>query len=86
MAWASVRMWRLRGWMECDPRIHHPPPPATCPHPPPPQTLADQGKAELVHPPKITYRDFEKSLLRARPTVGKEDLAVYEKFTAECGG
>ena len=25
-----------------------------------PQTLADKGLAGMVHPPKITFRDFEK--------------------------
>ncbi|PRW44343.1 vacuolar sorting-associated 4-like [Chlorella sorokiniana] len=49
------------------------------------QTLADQGKAGMVHPPKITFRDFEKSLLRARPTVSPDELKTYEKFTAEFG-
>lgn len=49
------------------------------------QTLADKGLAEMVHPPSITFRDFEKVLLRARPTVSPSDLAVYEKFTSEFG-
>jgi vacuolar protein-sorting-associated protein 4 len=52
---------------------------------PPPQSLADKGLAELVHPPKIAYRDFEKVLLRARPTVSATDLEIYEKFTSEFG-
>jgi vacuolar protein-sorting-associated protein 4 len=30
-------------------------------------------------------RDFEKVLLRARPTVSKSDLGIYEKFTSEFG-
>lgn len=29
-------------------------------HPPNLQTLADKGLANIVHPPKITFRDFEK--------------------------
>lgn len=35
--------------------------------------------------PPITRADFESSMYRARPTVGKEDLAKYEKFTADYG-
>jgi vacuolar protein-sorting-associated protein 4 len=38
-----------------------------------------------VVPPQITMRDFEKVLLRARPTVSTGDLGVFEKFTAEFG-
>lgn len=38
-----------------------------------------------MHPPKISYRDFEKVLLRARPTVSAADLEIYEKFTSEFG-
>lgn len=38
-----------------------------------------------VHPPKITYRDFEKVFLRARPTVSQDDLASYQRFTEEFG-
>jgi len=38
-----------------------------------------------VNPPQISMRDFEKVLLRARPTVSKSDLGIYEKFTAEFG-
>lgn len=49
------------------------------------QSLADQGHASLVHPPNITMRDFEKVLVRARPTVSPGDLQVYEKFTSEFG-
>ena len=49
------------------------------------QSLADQGKAELVQPPAISMRDFEKVLLRARPTVSQDDLKVYEDFTANFG-
>lgn len=30
-------------------------------------------------------RDFEKVLMRARPTVSKNDLAIFERFTAEFG-
>ncbi|KAL4858781.1 Protein SUPPRESSOR OF K(+) TRANSPORT GROWTH DEFECT 1 [Chlorella vulgaris] len=49
------------------------------------QTLADKGLAEMVHPPRITFRDFEMVLLRARPTVSQNDLESYQKFTAEFG-
>jgi vacuolar protein-sorting-associated protein 4 len=38
-----------------------------------------------VHPPKISFRDFEKVLLRARPTVSHKDLQIYEDFTSEFG-
>lgn len=38
-----------------------------------------------VQPPVITMRDFEKVLLRARPTVGQKDLKVFEEFTKEFG-
>jgi len=35
--------------------------------------------------PEITMRDFEKTLLRARPTVAAADLDVFTRFTAEFG-
>ena len=38
-----------------------------------------------VHPPRISMRDFEKVLLRARPTVSGKDLKVFEEFTKEFG-
>lgn len=38
-----------------------------------------------VLPPRISMRDFEKVLLRARPTVSKDDLGVFVKFTDEFG-
>ena len=38
-----------------------------------------------VQPPKISMRDFEKVLLRARPTVSNKDLKVFEEFTQEFG-
>ena len=34
-----------------------------------------------VQPPRISMRDFEKVLLRARP----KDLKEFEQFTAEFG-
>jgi vacuolar protein-sorting-associated protein 4 len=49
------------------------------------QSLAEAGRAAEVRPPDITYRDFEKVLLRARPTVSKKDLEIYEQFTKEFG-
>lgn len=47
--------------------------------------LAEQGMAVQVHPPNINMRDFEKVLLRARPTVSHGDLKIFEKFTSEFG-
>ena len=38
-----------------------------------------------VMPPKISKADFDRVLIRARPTVGKDDLKVYEDFTNEFG-
>ena len=38
-----------------------------------------------VQPPRISMRDFEKVLLRARPTVSGKDLKVFEDFTKEFG-
>ena len=38
-----------------------------------------------VQPPRISMRDFEKVLLRARPTVSGKDLKEFEQFTAEFG-
>ena len=49
------------------------------------QSLAAAGHAANVHPPQISMRDFEKVLTRARPTVSKNDLGVYENFTSEFG-
>ena len=45
----------------------------------------ENNLADQVLPPPISMRDFEKVLPRARPTVGKSDLEVFEKFTAEFG-
>ena len=41
--------------------------------------------AAQVQPPLISMRDFEKVLLRARPTVSQKDLKVFEDFTTEFG-
>lgn len=49
------------------------------------QELADQNLADKVQPPMITKSDFEKVLLRARPTVSTRDLETYENFTKEFG-
>ncbi len=38
-----------------------------------------------VVPPRITTRDFDKVLLRARPTVASADLDVFERFTKDFG-
>lgn len=38
-----------------------------------------------VHPPDICFRDFEKVMLRARPTVSKDDLGIFEKYKNEFG-
>jgi vacuolar protein-sorting-associated protein 4 len=47
--------------------------------------LDSQGLAKRVMPPKISKSDFDRVLVRARPTVGKDDLKVYEDFTREFG-
>ena len=47
--------------------------------------LADKGLADRVATPVITMRDFEKALLKARPTVSVADLKTQEDFTRECG-
>jgi vacuolar protein-sorting-associated protein 4 len=49
------------------------------------QYFADKGLADRVVPPTISRNDFEKVLLRARPTVSHSDLGVFEKFTDEFG-
>jgi vacuolar protein-sorting-associated protein 4 len=49
------------------------------------EQLASLGYAAKVMPPNITANDFRKVLLRARPTVAKEDLEVHERFTREFG-
>ena len=47
--------------------------------------LADKGLAGRVATPCVTMRDFEKALLKARPTVSSKDIEVQEKFTSEFG-
>lgn len=49
------------------------------------QDLASKGLASQILPPPISKSDFEKVLARQRPTVGKKDLEVHEKFTKEFG-
>lgn len=49
------------------------------------QWFAEKNMADKVLPPKISMRDFEKVLLRARPTVSPGDLQVFERFTSEFG-
>ena len=36
-------------------------------------------------PPKITRADFDRVLMRARPTVSVGDLEVHTRFTKEFG-
>ena len=57
---------------------------ATLTAPPSQHTSLTSARAQ-VHPPKISFRDFETVLLRARPTVSTKDLAIYENFTSEFG-
>ncbi|KAK3258930.1 hypothetical protein CYMTET_32048, partial [Cymbomonas tetramitiformis] len=46
----------------------------------------DKNKmASKVIPPKIMRADFERTLLRARPTVSQSDLEMYVNFTKEFG-
>ncbi|KAI5065110.1 hypothetical protein GOP47_0019805 [Adiantum capillus-veneris] len=47
--------------------------------------LAKKGLAAKILPPHITKSDFNKVLARQKPTVSKDDLKIYEKFTKEFG-
>jgi vacuolar protein-sorting-associated protein 4 len=47
-------------------------------------TLTDVPGDKLL-PPNITKRDFMKAFATARPSVSKDDLYQYEKFTQEFG-
>lgn len=47
--------------------------------------LAKMGLGAKVVPPVITKSDFDKVLLRQKPTVSKHDLEVHVKFTEEFG-
>ncbi|KAK9866366.1 hypothetical protein WJX84_002817 [Apatococcus fuscideae] len=48
-------------------------------------SLISDGRAADIRAPDISMRDFEKVLLRARPTVSQSDLKSYEQFTSEFG-
>ena len=48
-------------------------------------SLAEAGHGTAVAPPRITRADFDRVLLRARPTVSTADLDVHTRFTAEFG-
>jgi len=48
-------------------------------------SLAEAGHSAAVLPPRITRADFDRVLLRARPTVSPDDLEVHTRFTAEFG-
>lgn len=49
------------------------------------QYFAENNLADRVIAPMITVRDFEKVMLKSRPTVSPSDLEVFERFTAEFG-
>ncbi|KAJ7569998.1 hypothetical protein O6H91_01G103000 [Diphasiastrum complanatum] len=49
------------------------------------QELATKGLAAKILPPPIVKPDFDKVLARQRPTVGKDDLEIHERFTKEFG-
>jgi vacuolar protein-sorting-associated protein 4 len=47
--------------------------------------FSDNDLASAVLPSSITFRDYERVLQRAKPTVSKSDLGIFEKFTEEFG-
>jgi vacuolar protein-sorting-associated protein 4 len=49
------------------------------------ESFMASGGAERVRPPRVTRSHFEKVLTRARPTVSKKDLDMYDQFTREFG-
>lgn len=49
------------------------------------ESLASEGLSEKIYPPRINRVDFERVLVRARPTVSKKDLEIHERFTKEFG-
>lgn len=49
------------------------------------QYFSDNNMTDKVVPPLISMGDFRKVLTRAKKTVGKDDLAVFERFTEEFG-
>ena len=48
-------------------------------------SLAEAGHSAEVVPPLITRADFDRVLLRARPTVSTADLETHTRFTKEFG-
>ena len=48
-------------------------------------SLSEGGHSAAVRPPCITRVDFDRVLLRARPTVSPDDLEVHKRFTEEFG-
>jgi len=48
-------------------------------------SLAEAGHSSEVVPPLITRSDFDRVLLRARPTVSTADLETHTRFTKEFG-
>lgn len=47
--------------------------------------FAENNLADKVLPPPITFHDFRKSMLKAKPTVSHEDLKVFVDFTNDFG-
>jgi len=48
-------------------------------------SLAEAGHSAAVVPPLLTRADFDRVLLRARPTVSVADLETHTRFTKEFG-
>ena len=49
------------------------------------ETLDQASYTKRVVPPPITREDFERALVRARPTVSAQDIKAYDDFTHEFG-
>jgi vacuolar protein-sorting-associated protein 4 len=47
-------------------------------------TLNDIPGNKLLAP-RVTYKDFEKAIKNSKPSVSKDDLKQYEKYTEEFG-
>jgi vacuolar protein-sorting-associated protein 4 len=47
--------------------------------------FSDNDLASAVLPPSITFRDFERVLQKAKPTVRKSDLGIFEKLLRSLG-
>ncbi|EKX33345.1 vacuolar protein sorting protein 4 [Guillardia theta CCMP2712] len=47
--------------------------------------LAKNNLADKLVAPPVSYRDFEKTLARCKPSVSLNDLQEFEKFTKEYG-